>query len=183
MRTRITTKAEMYRRYFAGEFGNRPRTWKSLQEIYDSGYTGLVSMRSLQASHPFRLYHVPVAELAARLEQIRPDHRDAGIVFSEAPDDRHRAIQGELQRLPGGLALTYSFVRKPMREAFDDDRRHAQGLTAHLLLKQHVHPPDLDWLLELLDRWEDHVIEFSAFRVPVGVVPKSRCFFWEVRLY
>jgi hypothetical protein len=180
---RITTKDEMYRRMQAGEFGNRPRMWNSLAELYASGYQGLVSLRCRRISDPYRRYHVPLAEIESLLRAERPDKIDAGLVFSEAPDDTQRTIQGELQELPGGLALTYSLVRAPMRDAFDVDRRHAQGLTAKLLLSHYLYPPDLEHLYQLLERWPDHVIEFSAFRIPIGVEPGSRMFVWEVRAY
>jgi hypothetical protein len=175
---RITTKSEMYRLLYGGRFGNYPRAWESLEAVLASGYGGHVSIRSLQTSNPVKLYHVPAAELSARVAALPPAHRDAGLVFSESPDDSKRTIQGEWD----GFSLTYSFFKAPMRLAFERELLHAEGPRARWLLKHYLDAADYEWLDDLIRDFPGHVVEFSGFSCRVGT-HRRRCIFWEVRYY
>lgn len=180
---RITNKKQMYECLLAGKFGNFVRAWNSLADVEASGYRGHVSLRSKEVSNPVRLYHVPFADLRQTVETLPESQRLSGLVFSESPPDEKRTIQGELMRNHKGYVLTYSYVPKPMRLAFADQCLTATGLEAKMLLEHHLTPTDYDELQLLLDLYEDHVIEFSAFSVNVGVLPRRNCVIWEVRLY
>jgi hypothetical protein len=168
----------MYELLYAGRFGNYPRAWESLEELQASGFSGEVSLRSKEVSNPVKLYHIPsekVAEIVAALPEAQ---RNSGLVFSEAPPDSQRAIQGEWD----GTNLTYSFVPKPMRLAFVEDMRHADGLEAKTLLRYYLDPADVEWLDELLEDFPDHVVEFSGFKIRTGT-HRRRMIVWEVRQY
>lgn len=178
MSIRFETKGEMYRALYAGRFGNYPRAWQSLKEVLESGYSGHVSIRSKQTSNPVKLYHVPADELAGKVHSLPPAHRDAGLVFSESPDDSKRTIQGEYD----GFNLTYSFYQAPMRLAFEKQMLHAEGPSARWLLKRYLESADLEWLDDLLLDFPGHVVEFSAFSCRVGM-DRRWMIVWEVRAY
>lgn len=201
---KILDKAKMYELLQRGRFGNIARAWNSLQEVLDSGYRGEVSMRSQEINNPVRKYHVPIDQLKQVYDELPVSQRSSRIVFSESPPDESRILQGELSRSPAGLdrihgSLVFRYTRSPlpMRLAFEADWKaryeartmpvgdggHAYGLRALHLLQQNLYPPDLDDLLALLDDFEDHIIEFSVFNRPVGVIPGRRMLVWEVRLY
>jgi len=175
----IKNKRQMYDLLQAGRFGNIARQWNSLDDLDASGYEGLVSMRSREISNPVRLYHVPKHEMRTAVANLTDAQRMSGLVFSEAPPDHERTIQGEYD----GHCLTYSFAPLPMRLAFDQQRLDERGLAARMTLRRHLEPGDFDWLHELLDEFPGSVIEFTAFRVPVGVLPGSKMLVWEVRHY
>lgn len=179
----IRNKQQMYSMLLAGRFGNFVRAWDTLPEVLASGYRGLVSLRSRERSNPVRLYHVPIEELPATVTKLPPEHQRAGFVFSESPPDHKRTLQGELCRDESGYYLHYSFSPEPMRTALAQDGRHARGLTAKSLLETYLEPSDYDALQELLDDYPGAVIEFSAFTVPVGVIPHRKMVVWEVRHY
>lgn len=176
---RITTKRRMYELLHTGRFGNYPRAWHSLAEVQQSGYTGHVSIRSLEVNNPVRLYHVPAKELGRLIAELPERHRAAGLTFSESPDDSLRVVQGEYN----GNHLTYSFARYPMRIAFEHECLHARGFLATCILTTYLEANDFDWLRDLLADFPDSTVEFSAFRRPVGTQAGSKMIVWEVRHY
>ena len=178
----ITTKSRMYNRIIQGKFGPTQRCWMSREEVEDSDYRGEFSLRSMDVSHPIKLYHVPYEVLDETIAGLPPDQRNTQIIFYESPPEHRKTIQGELCRDPE-LYFEYTRVAKPMRFAFDEERLVAKGLTAKILLQQHLLPSDYDDLMDLLDTYPGHVIEFSAFNCCVGTIPGRRMIVWEVRLY
>lgn len=168
----------MYDLIERGRLGNYPRWWRTIEQIHADGYRGHVSIRSLTRSNPVKLYHVPAHRLAKCVSRLPKEHRDAGLVFSESPPDEKRVIQGEWD----GRHLTYSYAKLPMRLAFEQDLRHANGLRAISLLRSAVPPRDFDWMDELLLSFPGHTIEFSTFRSRVGLL-SGFTLFWEVRGY
>lgn len=174
----VSNKSIMYRLVKTGRFGNYPCFWSTLEEVERSGFGGLVSLRSLETSNPVRLYHIPAKELRKTVEALPAEVRAAGLTFSEAPPDHLRTIQGEYD----GHNLFYSFDPSPMRIALEKDGRQADGLTAKMLMRQHLDPGDVEWIEELLEDFPNHVVEFSGFRVRCGQL-KRRTIIWEVRLY
>lgn len=179
----IPTKERMYELLLGGRLGNFVRAWDSLDAVMGSDYRGLVSMRSRERSNPVRVYHVPIDELPGRVAALSEAATRNGLVFSEAPPDEKRTIQGELMRDERGYYLHYSYSPEPMRTALEKDGRHARGLSAKMLLETYLEPSDFDTLQELLDSYPGAVIEFSAFTVPVGVIPHRKMVIWEVRNY
>lgn len=177
--TRIETKAVMYRLLYAGRFGNYPKAWQSLEEVERSGYVGEVSIRSRETANPLRLYHVPHNELRETVGKLADCYLKAGLVYCESPPESQVIIQGEYD----GYSLTYTYAKPPMRIAFDQQQFRTAGGHAKLLLRSRLEPNDLDWLYSLLDDFPGSVVEFSAFRIPVGEIPGSKCIVWEVRHY
>jgi hypothetical protein len=179
---KITTKGQMYNLLLSGRLGNYARAWTSADDVLASGYSGEVSLRAQKIGDPVKLYHVPVIRLRETLRQHGlQDRKD--LVFSEAPPDDKRVIQGELAVTERGLYLNYTFAKHPMRIAFREESRHAYGATAVQIVRDYVDPPSLDDLWGLLDDYPGAVVEFSTFRVPVGVMPHRRTLIWEVRHY
>lgn len=170
--------------YQANEFGNRAPTWDKFEDFLRSGYAGLVHIRNRVAGGP-TWYDVPAREVPQRLANI-VEHGLASynsVYFSGmAPTDR-TLLQGEVRRSENHLDLFYSVVKKPMRLALAKGGRQQSGIIAVLLLKEVMDPPSYDWLQILLDRYPDHVIEFSTYAVPWGTIPGRNTVFWEVRKY
>lgn len=178
MRQSVLTKADFYRRFMAGEFGNRGPIWDSFDAVWDSGYRGLVMVRSQRPGGLCKA-NLTLADAWLIAEQER---RDVLTFSAMCPHDR-QTINGELQRDHRGLCLMYSSVKKPMRQSLAEGGRQVFGLSAQHVLKANVYAPDLDWLMELLELYPGHVIEFTAFEICWGVLPRSKCAVWEVRSY
>lgn len=179
---KITSKHQMYELLLSGRLGNYARAWTSASEVLASGYWGEISLRAQRVRDPVKLYHVPADRLLDTLRQHGLQDRE-DLVFSEAPPDDKRVIQGELTVTERGLYLNYTFARHPMRIAFREESRHAYGATAVQIVRDYVDPPSQDDLWDLLETYPGAVIEFSTFRVPVGVMRHRQTLIWEVRHY
>lgn len=170
--------------YQANEFGNRAPTWDTFEDFLRSGYTGLIHIRNRVAGGD-TWYDVPAIEVPQRLASI-VEHGLASynsVYFSGmAPTDK-TVLQGEVRRSENHLDLFYSTIRKPMRESLAKGGQHVSGIIAVLLLKEVMDPPSYDWFETLLDRYPDHVIEFSTYAVNWGTICGRNTVWWEVRLY
>ena len=167
-------KHAFYRNWHRGEFGNTPRTWRSLRELEQSGYQGLLSVRSKTPSGRMET-NVSVREAMGRRWQDE--------VFQEKMPDELLVIQGSLGYEPTGLSLEYCLEPNlNFREAMGRSTL-AQGLQATFILKQLVDPPSLDDLYDLIQRYPNAIIEFATFHRNVGVCPHRRTVIFEVREY
>lgn len=176
----VLTKHDFVKRFMAGEFGNKGPNWQSYQEYEASGYHGSVHVRSRVPGGPGQ-YDVPfdiVWEVMAYNGWNDSTHYLAGM----APTEK-TLIQGEVQRTPHGLSLYYSRVPKPMRDSLREGGQSALGLKSYVLLREYLCPTSYDWLWTLLDRYPDHVVEFSTYSTNWGTIPGMNTVFWEVRKY
>jgi hypothetical protein len=189
----ITTKRRFYDLWERGLLGNKPRTWVGIEALRASGYTGLVTARSTGQGGGWTKYGVTVrdgepfeieeAVVAGAPVKIRHSAVWPGVTYNESAPDDLLLIQGEVARVPGGLYLR--FDRTPglkMREAMKI-AKDATGLTAKLMLQHLLWPASYDEVMDLLDAYPDHVIEFSAYDVACGNLPHRNTLVWEVRRY
>lgn len=177
---RIESKDLMYALLNRGEFGNTFQNWEGWEAFYASGYTGLCSVRSKRTADPIRLYDVSWASVYLGIKRGKIPY---DCVFYEATPHKTRVIQGELMRDQiGRLCFLYSKVRLPMRLAFSEQQIQSFGLQADHILRSNLDHGSYEDLMILLDKYEGAVIEFTTFRVPVGILQR-RTVIWEVRHY
>jgi len=157
--------------------GNRFRSWDNVKVFEASGYEGLVSVRSKVPGGP--CYYDVTAEEALRLAPGMP----GGYNITEASPVDDIVIQGEVTYLPGGLHLFCSFEKDHMRGALKRAGRYYNRLTAKTVLCHTVDYNSLCDIVELLNEYEDHVVEFTTYSRCVGVLPHRRTVIWEVRRY
>lgn len=175
----VLTKRDMVVRYQTGEFGNRAPTWDTPEELAKSGYHDLVHLRNRVAGGETFYNLQPFMALDSWKLKANPRNWYCSAM---APHE-YNLVQGEVQRGPGGLLLYYSTARfVPMREALRTARQ-VVGLSVKLILDAYLNDLSRQWLDYLLETYEDHVIEFSAFSVCWGTVPGHNTVIWEVRKY
>lgn len=189
----MTTKKLSYRGFQAGAYGNKLRDWRSVGEWEQSGFTGLVSLRTVQASagNGPCIYNVPPGRVLDEVSALVKSGVDPGniVVGEMAPNDLV-LLQGEYRNGPylsGGEGvcgeLLYSWVQRPMREALAAQRLTATGLAATDLLQRVMTPSSYsDWEV-LLEKYPDHVLEVSTYRRSIGNTPWRNTIVWEVRRY
>ncbi len=177
----VLTKTDFVRRYNLGEFGNHSPTWQTIGEFTDSGYVGLVHIRNRVAGGPTYFdipeYNVEDAYFAL-LERSGGSYYFSGMCPTDCT-----MIQGEVMRTPRGLYLYFSRVKKPMRASLLEGGQHAFGLYAKMLLQHFMDNNSWEWLNLLLDRYPDHVVEFTTLSKCWGTEPGFNSLFWEVRKY
>ena len=179
----VLSKGDFVRGYAAGEFGNHSPTWDTIEAYYASGYRGLVHIRNRIAAG-LTWYNVQPWEMVVRWwNEAMCLYDPSQLYISAMAPTEQTLFQGEVMYGLWGLSLTYTTVAKPMRDALLEDTKTAQGIIASLLLQHYLCPNSYEWLVTLLDRYPDHVVEFSTYSVEWGTLSGFNTVFWEVRKY
>jgi hypothetical protein len=99
--------------------------------------------------------------------------------------DSERVMQGEICRTFRGLEGYIDVgATLPMRQAAAAGHmKNYSGSTVRYLLDRYMDPSSIDDLYALLDLFPDATVEFTTFRVDVGVFPNRNTLFWETRNY
>jgi hypothetical protein len=171
----VVSKANYYARWKAGEFGNKPLQWNSLEDLEASGFLGRVNIRSV----------VPGGEVIIGVNPGDCRNLLAGkdvrsFRFNENMPDERISIQGEVCLNPD-LRLLYSHEKAINRVAMRN-ARHARGLAAVMKLRAGCDAYSYEWIMDLLNAYPGHVVEFSAYQMPVGNCRKNTII-WETRAY
>lgn len=183
--SRIRTKAQMYRLYESGRFGNRLPAWDSLEDYYASGFADPVVLRYKGSrGGQWVQYDVPLIEVPRIVKRWEEEGADLHCIVVNALGPASKLVfQGEVMRSFQYIDLRYSLTPKPMRLALAEDEREARGVKAKCLLKHFMDPASYDDLWSLLTDFDDAVVEFSTWSVDIGVAPNRNTVFWEVRHY
>lgn len=183
----VRSKAENFRLWIAGAYGNRLRAWRTREAWEASGYDGPVVLRYLGAGGGPCVYDLRPTEVPDVLADLRRRGFDSGLVmFNEGAPDHRIRLQGELFNgaLPGGVdRFEFSTARAQMRDALRIERRTTVGAATRLLLRDLLTPASHHDLLHLLARFSDHVLELSIYDGPLGDLPRRNALVWEVRRY
>lgn len=184
MPTPVLRKTDFYRRWRAMEFGNRGHSWDTLDEVMASNLPGPFAIRYKVPGSRFMRYHIHKSELRSVAEQFIQDGANPSLFeFSPMQPDGKLVLQGEVQGDHYGLSLFFSRAKKPMRVALAESGKQVHGLQAKMILQGACDSSSLDDLLQLVERFPDHVIEFSVYSCHVGVIPKRNTVIWEVRKF
>lgn len=175
----VKTKRDMVKRYQLGEFGNHSPSWNTYEEFREvAGW-----------NFPGQLFHLRnrvtggqthYSLNAMDCEHLWSKQPDRSQWYCSAMAPKH-LLNGELMRTHEGLVLFYSTVQKPMRDSLREGGREAKGLTAKLILQYYMNQRSYDWTMLLLDRYPDHVIEFTVVDRCWGTVPGFNTLYWECR--
>ena len=185
MKPPVTNKKDFTRRYAAGEFGNASPTWSTLAEFYQAhlGPTSkvLYSLRCKIPGGPC-YYNLNSSEVVHQWT-CQPLGADNFYVSEMAPH-HIGTINGEVCRTIQGLNLFYGPGDVPMREALKQGKQ-VTGLQADMILRAKVDPSGYNWIMELLEEYPGHTVEFTSFAFPWGTLASvGHCtVIWEVRLY
>lgn len=177
----VLTKADFVRRYQAGEFGNHSPSWDTPHEmaVAVDPHT-LVHLRNRVAGGS-TYYNITAADAWDLWTEMGP--KIGQWYCSAMAPTRSTILQGEVMEGPWGLNLTWTHIRKPMRDALAVYQEYDTGLTAKHLLQRSMNDLSWEWLQYLLESYPDHVIEFSVYDHCWGTVPGHNTVFWECRRY
>lgn len=193
MSEQVINKMQNYRLWQGGEYGNKLRAWRTVEEWQASGFTGKVALRTLLTTGGSGLciYNLDAANVVHTIEVLsdRGTPRDRIMLNEMAPDDAI-LLQGEylngiyvVESNVRWSAFHYSRMKVPMRDALKDAPEDAYSLRADLLLQYAMTPSSYsDWQL-LLEQYPDHVLEVSIYDRCLGDIPGRNALVWEVRRY
>lgn len=175
----VLTKADFYRRFLEGEFGNRHPAWDSAERALAQSSAQEFILRSRVPGGPF-LTGVRREDLLAKFDPA------LHVCSLEAPDHR-RTFQGECIWAPDYDLQVYGAVGRGqglrMREDLAQYGQYWSGVKAQLLLRHFMWPSDYDDLVEMSLTYLHHVFEFTCFDCAVGDCSHRNTIFWEVRSY
>lgn len=181
--TPVLTKAANFRLWQSGAFGNKLRAWRSLAEWRESGFDGLVVLRTL-APGGLCIYNLRPEQLewqAVQAVQRRIVELDQ-LMVNEAAPDQYAILQGEYDNELWGC-FYYSTARHHMRDALREAPQEVYGLRSDMLLRGAMTPSSYeDWRV-LLDQYPKHVLEVSVYDRCLGDTPGRNALIWEVRRY
>lgn len=192
MDNRILTKHENYRRWQAGELGNKLRAWSSVEAWRESGFGGVVVLRVLRAAGGGpTVYNLQPEDVEPAVEKwVSSGIPRDRIMVNEAAPDKSAILQGEYLNDVYGISpddsydyFRYTRVAAHMRTALSAKTEVAQGLLARLLIWQAVTPASYEDWQELISRYQHHVFEVSIYDRCLGDVPGRNALVWEVRRY
>lgn len=186
----IATKNEFRAKWLAGELGNRPRVWTSIEDLKASGYRGDLSLRVHAASSQHSRYNVKYESIEQITRELQADGA-SGIWYNESAPDDQLVLQGEFFHGTGRSGtfldryLMFSWQKTKMKDAFacGQPRSWSEGVMTKLLLASVMTPTAWEQFHGLCNQYEDHTIEFSVYGHDVGIEPHNNVLIWEVRAY
>ncbi len=176
----VLTKQDFTVRYATGEFGNHSPTYNTPHDMaVNVNPNTLVHLRNRVAGGK-TYYSITAADAWDLWTEMSIHQQDMWYVSLMAPT-HHTLIQGEVMEGPWGLNLTWTTIKKPMREALKCLSNFNTGLLAKHLLQKAMNDLSWQWLQYLLETYQDHVVEFSVYSECWGTIPGYNTVFWEIR--
>lgn len=182
----VKSKAQNYRLWTGGFYGNRLRSWRTVEALKASGYTGPVTLRYLggEGGGPC-VYDLPIEMVTtAVINMERQGYDRSRVMFNESAPDKSVMIQGEFWTgMDRPHWMIYSSAKLKMRPAFRGGARTAEGLRTINMLRSHMTASSWADFWELAQDYPDHTIEFSVYSRCIGDTPGRNTLVWEVRSY
>lgn len=184
----IENKDRMYELYERHAFGNKLRTWPSLEALLASGYAGEVSIRYRGAAggSKYTAYNVPASDVARTVNAFCQEGALTSLfAFNESAPDEKLIFQGEVMRSPQHLSMRLSRERTKMRNAMANTSaiEHLDMLKAATELRSQLYPSSYSDLCGLFEKFPTSVVELSVYDTAVGDLPGRNAVIWEVRDY
>ncbi len=190
MKEPVLTKADMYRRLAAGEFGNTIRQFFSPTEWAthpDSDRFEWWGVRTMTPGGPCRL-NCPAVEVWPTGRKFIADGHYVNISMMV---DKVATVTAWLELWDSPTGLVVEGIEWPQtpewtwRNSMPDPakRKRWEGVAARHVLARHLNQNSVEDVRELLDGYPDHVLELSALDRCIGSVPHRNHVTWELRLY
>ncbi len=184
----INNKLKMYKLLMKGEFGNTAlHTTVSKLNLVDKKRINNIRLRYAGGPgsryRPFTNKSFPINLTNKYINQwIKKGFDKNRIIISQAIADKERILQGELTLYLNGYELLYTLEPGDMRTALKKSKR-ATGLKAKMILEKFIDPSSMEDLIFLLNKYPNHVIEFTVLKSETGTIPNRNTIIWEVRNY
>lgn len=189
---KVKSKAVMYDLYDNGRLGNVLPYEKSINDVVNKKGTipwafslrySVSNARSLNLPmYSTQIYDFAEAHNIYWLWVNRYNCDPNKILVFIPPNDQKVILQGEVGFVNGNYHLLYSTVKAQMLPALKQDSRIMKGPRVMIVLKSLMDEPSYNNLRELLDKFPDHVVEFSIFSYRQGTMMWNTLF-WELRKY
>jgi len=184
----VTTKSDMYRRLAAGEFGNMIPQYFNVHDWIESGDADRYAMwgvRSQIPGGPCRL-NCPTADVMGTAYSFHCPFNISCMV------DKVATVTAWLEVWDSPTGLVVEGIEYPdtaggwtWRNSMPDPtkRKKWEGISARMVMKRHLNENSLEDVWELVEKFPDHVSEFSTLERWFGTVPNRNHIVWECRKY
>ena len=187
----VLSKPQNYRLWQGGAFGNKLRAWRTVAEWRESGFGGMVVLRTVMGGNGPCRYNLNPEEVDAVVDTwLALDIPLDRIMVNEAAPDGDVILQGEylndiytVDGEAGWGYFRYSRARTQMRDALAAAPEVAHRLRSDLLLKLAMTPSSHEDWTRLLEQYPGHVLEVSIYDRCLGDIPGRNALVWEVRKY
>jgi hypothetical protein len=190
----IENKKQNFIAWRRGDFGNKLRAWKTIEEWRAANFVEPVALRYLGTSGGGRcVYNLLPEEVEAEYERwvVEYGMDPSCIMLNEMAPGKRTVIQGEfyngvlLKSNGQPLVEPFFFSRHPtpMRTALKEAPENTHFVRARTLLKYFMTAPSWEDFEVLLGKYPDHVLEVSVFDRNVGDLPRRNAVVWEIRHY
>lgn len=165
-----------------GLFGNAPQQWQRLGDVIeeneDGWYTPIVARPRVKGGRC--IYDTTPMDIAVMHGKAILNMED--YYYNQPIDPSTVTLNAELARLHCGLHLFYSTARMHMRPSLREDPHVANGLVALEIVRHFACARGYAVIMELLDLYPDHVVEFTCMDKAYGTLGWNTVV-WEVRNY
>ena len=187
----IKDKRTMYELLAAGRLGNTCPQWFSVQDWMLDDRTEKYEwwgVRTLTPAGPCKLncHRDDVLPTADQYERLGHDVNISPMI------DKFCTVTAWLEVWDSPAGLVVEGIEYPdtkggwtWRNSMPDPsrRKRWEGVAARMILRKHLNENSYDDVCELMERYPDHVIEFSATDRKFGTVPHRNWCCWEIRKY
>ena len=178
----IRNRGEYFDLWERDAIGNHLRIWKTVAEIPE----GIVSVMVREVNPNGGGGLVNVMKVAS----VRKMRFSKRVVYNELAPDDLATMQAYIRKENGIIYLEAKLTARAklptrperMRQAIRR-AKHYEGLQALHIVRNRVSPRDYEDIVEMLDAYPGHVLEFTAYACPVGWARHSNVIFWELRNY
>lgn len=178
----ILTKKSNYELYERGLYGNKLRTWDNIHIFRESGYIGSVTIR-YKGINGGSYCCYDCKDIEPEVKRFISEGADIELfTFNESAPDERLIIQGEFTHGTSGYQLFYSLKKGKMRDCLKEGISET-GIKAKLIMQHLLSPNSFSDIMELIDIYPDHVIEFSTYNKSLGNCSQRNTIIWEVRKY
>jgi hypothetical protein len=187
----VLNKATNYALLQSGNLGNRLRSWDTLKEWEQSGFGGLVALR-MRAGYGGGtcIYSIPPQSVHKEFDKFIALGVEPGAIMINEMAPNTMVLQGEyyndvviLNNKCYWDYFFYSTAKLHMRDALKCSPQETYGLSARIMLQQHMSASSWgDWQV-LITNYPKHVLEVSIYENFLGDTPGRNTLVWEVRKY
>lgn len=181
----ITDKATMYRMLNQGCFGNTVpafmslKEWENRSDYYKSSVFPLWGIRSMKSGDKRMKLDVPTKDVSSYVHKW----------FGEDPCnispmvDQWLTMRAEIFESTTGLTVRTVIGHNSVkwRDAFREFELTLSRIAAVMHLKSYLNSNSYDDLVDILDKYPQHVVELTALNVCRGTVHGRNAIIWEVR--
>ena len=160
-----------------GLFGSAPRQWQTPAEVErDVGQLPIVVRPRIAGGRCW--YEIPIGVWL----ELQGTIRVADYYFNEPIDNTSVTLNAEMTRATGRVEMFFALEPMHMRPALAQHGQHAHGLRALTIMRTLACERGRDVVEGLLDKYPDHVVEFTCMTKPYGTLG-WKTVVWELRSY